>query len=50
MGRAGRERYEANFTLEGMLNRTMAVYRMAASGASAGAVEASDNPLSELSC
>jgi glycosyltransferase involved in cell wall biosynthesis len=49
MGRAGRERYEANFTVERMLNRTLTVYRAAASGGSDAAMEASDNPLSEYS-
>jgi glycosyltransferase involved in cell wall biosynthesis len=49
MGWAGRERYEAHFAVEGMLNRTLAVYRLAAAGASAATIEASDNPLSEFS-
>jgi glycosyltransferase involved in cell wall biosynthesis len=50
MGRSGRHRYESNFTVKDMLQQTLAVYRMAASGASVKTVEASDNPLSEYSC
>lgn len=49
MGQAGRESYEANFTIEGMLKRTLAVYRAATSGVSAASMEALDNPLSEYS-
>jgi glycosyltransferase involved in cell wall biosynthesis len=50
MGQAGRDRYAAHFTIEGMLKRTLAVYRVATSGVSAASMEALDNPLSEYSC
>lgn len=50
MGRAGRHLYESNFTVEAMLQQTLAVYRVAAGQDVAKSSAASEDRLSESSC